>query len=110
MLDHAITFKDLVESRQRTTAIDHVIFRDDLEPVDCGLLFEDVGVMRNPQTDADPVIHEPVKSIGWHMYEQKGPAQGGDGPLEGFLFGAVSGASALTLAGVLAPLLLGSAT
>ena len=31
-------------------------------------------------------------------------------PLEGFLLGAVSGASALTLAGVLAPLLLGSAT
>jgi hypothetical protein len=28
-----------------------------------------VGVMRNPQTDADPVIREPVKSIGWHMFE-----------------------------------------
>src|SRR5271154_2979203 len=75
MLDDAVTFKDLVESGQRTSAIDHVIFRDDLEPVHYGFLLEDVGVMGNPQTDADPVIREPVKSIGWHMFEKKGPAQ-----------------------------------
>src|SRR5277367_5088911 len=72
MLDDAVTFKDLVESGQRTSAIDHVIFRDDLEPVDRGYLLEDVGVMGNPQTDADPVIREPVKSIGWHMFEKRG--------------------------------------
>src|ERR1700757_1044114 len=99
MLDDAVTLKDLVESRQRTTAIDHVIFRNNLEPVDYGLLFEDVGVMRNPQTDADPVIREPVKSIGWHMFEKKGPAQRWRRPLVDFLLGTVGGAGALTLAG-----------
>ena len=72
MLDDAVTFKDLVESRQRTTAIDHVIFRDDLKPVDRRLLFEDVGVMGNPQTDTDTVVREPVKSISWHMFEKRG--------------------------------------
>src|SRR5580704_1359588 len=80
MLDHAITLKDLVESRQRTTAVDHVILRDDLEPVDRGLLFEDVGVMRNPQTDTYPVIREPVESVGWHMIEEEGPARAGGSP------------------------------
>src|SRR5271167_242863 len=80
MLDDSVTFKDLVESGQRTSAIDHVILRDDLEPVHYGFLLEDVGVMGNPQTDADPVIREPVKSIVWHMFEKKGPAHAGDGP------------------------------
>src|ERR1700733_4695261 len=74
MLDHAITLKNEVKRCQRAPAVDHVILRDDLEPVHFGFLFEDVGVMGNPQTDADPVIREPVKSIGWHMFEKKGPA------------------------------------
>src|SRR3984957_9651918 len=86
MQDDSVTFKDLVESRQRTTAIDHVIFRDDLEPVDRGLLLEDVGVMRNPQTDPDPVIREPVKSIGWHMLERGGPAHDSGRPRRGPYF------------------------
>src|SRR5579862_4432408 len=72
MLDHPITLKYEVQRCQRAPAIDHVIFRDDLEPVDRGLLFEDVGVMGNPQTDTDPVIREPVKSIGWHMFAKRG--------------------------------------
>src|SRR5271170_5100754 len=72
MLDHAITLKNEVKRCQRAPAADHVILRDDLEPVHYGFLLEDVGVMGNPQTDADPVIREPVKSIGWHMFEKRG--------------------------------------
>src|SRR5277367_2972682 len=102
MLDHAITFKDLVEGRQRTTAIDQVIFRDDLEPVHYGFLLEDVGVMRNPQTDADPVIREPVKSIAWHRFKPRGrrtlATAPGEGLLLGWRLGAVGGAATLSLA------------
>src|SRR5271163_2000933 len=72
MLDHAITFQNEVQRCQRAPAADHVILRDDLEPVHYGFLLEDVGVMGNPQTDADPVIREPVESIGWHMFEKRG--------------------------------------
>src|SRR5271155_1299046 len=106
MLDDSITFKNEIERCHCAPAVDHVILRDDLEPVHYGFLREDVGVMRNPQTDADPVIREPVKSIGWHMLEKKGPAHAGDGPREGLLLGwrlgAIGGAGALSLAGVLA--------
>src|ERR1700685_1612752 len=72
MLDHTITYQNEVQRRQRAPAVDHVILRDDLEPVHYGFLLEDVGVMGNLQTDADPVIREPVKSIGWHMFEKRG--------------------------------------
>src|ERR1700722_18771015 len=110
MLDHAITFQNEVQRCQWAPALDHVILRDDLEPVDYGFLLEDVGVMRNPQTDADPVIREPVKSIGWHMFEKKGTGARWRRPREGLLLGwrlgAVGGAGALSLAGVLAKLLL----
>ena len=85
MLDHSITFQNKVERCQRAPAADHVILRDDLEPVHYRFLLEDVGVMGNPQTDADPVIREPVKSIGWHMFEKKGPAHAGDGPPGGLV-------------------------
>src|ERR1700677_1079707 len=111
MLDHSITFKNEVERCQRAPTVDHVILRDDLEPVHYGFLLEDVGVMGNPQTDADPVICEPVKSIGWHMFEKRGRRTLAAAPREGLLLGwrglgAVGGAGALSLAGVLAKLLL----
>src|SRR5580700_8631923 len=85
MLDHAITLKNEVQRCQGAPAVDHVILRDDLEPVNRGLLFEDVLVVRNPQTDTDPVILEPVESIGWHMVE--GPARAGGSPRRGYLPG-----------------------
>src|SRR5271155_6287204 len=80
MLDDAITFQNEVQRCQWSPAADHVILRDDLEPVHYRFLLEDVGVMGNPQTDADPVIREPVKSIGWHMFEKRGPTYAGDSP------------------------------
>src|ERR1700735_2429999 len=113
MLDHAITLKNEVQRCQWAPAVDHVILRDDLEPVHYGFLLEDVGVMGNPQTDADPVIREPVKFIGWHMFEKRGRRIQRQPPWEGLLLawwlGAVGGAGALSLAGVLAKLLLRSA-
>src|SRR5271154_550055 len=114
MLDHSITLKNEVERCQRASAVDHVILRDDFEPVHYGFLLEDVGVMGNPQTDADPVIREPVEWIGWHMFEKRGRRTLAAAPWEGLLLGwrglgAVGGAGALSLAGVLAKLLLGSA-
>src|SRR5271154_4316159 len=85
MLDHAITLKNEVQRCQRAPAVDHVILRDDLEPVHYGFLLEDVGVMGNPQTDADPVIREPVKSIGWHMFEKRGRRTLATAPLGGLV-------------------------
>jgi len=55
-------FEDLVEDLQGTTAIDHEVFGDDLEPIDDGLAGEDVLVMRHAQADADSVIGESVEA------------------------------------------------
>jgi len=66
MLHHPILFQDAIENRQRTAAIDHVVFRNDFEPIDHRLAFQDVLVMRNAQADSDAVPGMPVKSIGWH--------------------------------------------
>src|SRR3984957_333716 len=85
MLDPAITFQNEVQRCQRAPAVDHVILRDDLEPVHYGFLLEDVAVMGNPQTDADPVIREPVKSIGWHMFEKRGRRTQATAPLGGLV-------------------------
>ena len=43
---------------QRTAAIDHEVFGDDLKPVHDRLLLEDVLVVRNAQSDADAVFGE----------------------------------------------------
>src|ERR1700730_17846391 len=103
MLDHSITFENEVQRCQRAPAVDHVILRDDLEPVHYRPFLEDVGVMRNPQTETNPVFREPVKSIRWHILEKQGPSQErGSPPGDDILFvgrgiGAFGGAGALTL-------------
>src|SRR5579872_3782132 len=80
MLDHSITFENQVQRRERAPTVDHVILRDDLEPIHYRFLVENVSVMRNPQTDPDPVIRESVKSIGWHMLERRGRRTTAAGP------------------------------
>ncbi len=40
------------ENFQRPAALDHEVFRNDLEPVHRRMLFEDVYVMRTSQPDA----------------------------------------------------------
>ncbi len=66
MLDDAVLLENLVEHVQRPSAIDHKVFRDDFEPVDHRLLFENVVVMRDTQADAYSVIGEAVKAISGH--------------------------------------------
>ena len=48
VLDDSVLFEDLVEDMQRAAAIEHVVFRDDFEPIDERFLFEDVLVVRHP--------------------------------------------------------------
>src|SRR5664279_5369691 len=66
MLDDFVLLKNLHEDVERTSAIDHEIFGNDLEPVADRLLFENVVVVRNAQADPDAVLRKPVKAIGWH--------------------------------------------
>jgi hypothetical protein len=66
MLDHLILIEDLIQNFERLAAVNHVIFRDDLEPVDDWLLRKDVVIMGDAQTDAYSIVCESVESIGWH--------------------------------------------
>src|SRR5262252_8319580 len=66
VLYDAILLKNLIEYLQRTTAIDHEVLRNNLEPVDNRFFLEDMAVMRHPEADADAVVAEVVKSIGRH--------------------------------------------
>src|ERR1700751_2892690 len=49
-----------------TVLDDPVLLRDDLEPIDNRSLREDMVVMRYAQSDADTVVIERIKAIGWH--------------------------------------------
>ncbi len=66
VLDDAILLEYLVEDLERSAAIDHVVFGDDLEPVDDGLFGEDVVVVRDAQADSHAVVAESVEAIGRH--------------------------------------------
>ena len=66
MLHDAVLLEDLIEHFERTAAIDHEIFRDDLEPIDDRLLLQNVPVMRHAQADADAVVGEIVEWICRH--------------------------------------------
>ena len=66
VLDDAVLLEDLVEHLERTAAVDHEVFRDDLEPVDGRFAREDVLVMRHAQADADAVIGEIIEAIRRH--------------------------------------------
>jgi hypothetical protein len=56
MLYDAIAFEDLGEGCKRAPTVHHKILRDDLEPVDHGLLFKDVLIVRDAEADTDSVI------------------------------------------------------
>ena len=70
MLDDAVLLEDRIEHLERAAAIDHEVFRDDLEPIDHRFLRENVPVMRNAQADADSVFGEIVEGIGGHVREK----------------------------------------
>jgi hypothetical protein len=71
VLNDAILIEDAIEDGERTAAVDHVVFGDDLEPVDDGFLLEDVTVVRNAEADADSIVCEPVEAICWHVQPRK---------------------------------------
>ena len=66
MLHDAVLLENLVEHFERSAAIDHEIFRDDLEPIDDRFFFEDMPVMRHAQANPDAVVVEIVKRICRH--------------------------------------------
>src|SRR5260370_42502349 len=67
MLHHAIALQDLIQDRERTPAVHHIVLRDDLEPVHHRLPFQDVLVVRYPQTYTDSIVGVSIKSIGRHV-------------------------------------------
>src|SRR5260370_37593935 len=67
MLHHAIALQDLIQDRERTPAVHHVVLRDDLEPVHHWLALKQVLVVRYPQTYTDSVVGVSIKSIGRHV-------------------------------------------
>ena len=68
MLDDAVLLEDRIEHFERAAAIDHEVFRDDLEPIDHRLLLEDVPVMRHAQADSDSVFGEAIERVCWHPW------------------------------------------
>ena len=66
MLHDLILVEDLVEDLERVAAADHVVFGDDLKPVDDRLFARDVVVVRHAQADADTVFRKRVESVCWH--------------------------------------------
>src|SRR5215467_6803079 len=106
MLDHSIALENSVQSRERTPAIDHEVFRYDFEPVHARLLFEDMSVVRNSESDSDSVVREPVKPICRHdVGKRVEPAQNTSDSTPGVplaLLGAVGRAATLALTRVFA--------
>ncbi len=78
VLHDFVLFENLVEHFERTAAIDHIVFRDDLEPVDDRVTAEDVLVVGNAQTDADAVIGKAVEAVCGHLRtsDEDGNAKG----------------------------------
>jgi hypothetical protein len=67
MLDDAVLLENAIEHFERSSAIDHEIFRDDLEPVDDRFLFENVAIVRHAKSDADAVIRLTIKCVRGHV-------------------------------------------
>jgi hypothetical protein len=67
VLNDPILFEDLVKDVERPATVDHVVFRNDLEPIDARLLLQNMLVMRDAETDADAVFGEGVKTVGGHV-------------------------------------------
>src|SRR4029077_5405170 len=66
MLHYVVLLENLIEHFERTSAIYHEIFRDDLKPIDHRLVPENVPVMGHTQAEADAVLGKVVELIGRH--------------------------------------------
>ncbi len=61
MLHNAILLENGIQHFKRPAAVNHEILRDNLEPIDHRFLGENMAVMGNTQTDADPVIGKVIE-------------------------------------------------
>src|SRR5215470_5844453 len=66
MLDHFISFQDLVQHVQRTAPIHHEVFRDNLEPIYNWFFFKDMLVVRDSKANADTIVRIPIETIRGH--------------------------------------------
>src|SRR5712672_1758716 len=66
VLHHLVLLQYLVQNPQRPSAIDHEILGNNLEPVAHGLARQNMIVVRRAQSNPNPVLREPVKSICRH--------------------------------------------
>lgn len=66
VLNDFVLLEDLVEDLERTAAVAHVVFGNDLEPVDLGFLAENMLVVRHAKANADSQICVVVKAICGH--------------------------------------------
>ena len=73
VLDHAVLLEDLVEDVERAARIEHVVFGNDLEPIDERLFLQDVRVMGDAQAEADAVFGVGVEAVGRHVGKIRNP-------------------------------------
>src|SRR6185437_1664106 len=66
VLHDFVLFQNLIEDLQRAPAIDHEIFRNDLEPIDHRFTAQDVIVVRRAQPNPDPILRKSIKPIRRH--------------------------------------------
>src|SRR5215467_14156489 len=66
MLDHFISFQDLVQHMQWTAPIHHEVFRDNLEPIYNWFSFKDMLVVRDSKANADTIVRIPIETIRGH--------------------------------------------
>src|SRR5216683_1610036 len=67
VLHHFVLLQDLIEDVQRPPAIDHEILGNNLEPVAHRLARQNVVVMRRAQSNPNPILRKPIKSICRHF-------------------------------------------
>src|SRR5258708_9536122 len=67
MLDDSIALKNLIEHMQRSSAIDHVVLGDNLEPTHNRAFREDVLVVRDTKAYPNSKVRESVERICWHV-------------------------------------------
>src|SRR6266568_4732523 len=67
VLNDAILLQDLIEDAQRTAAVDHEIFRKNLEPVHDRFSREDMMVVRGTQANSNAVVRESIKAISGQL-------------------------------------------
>ena len=52
--EKASVLHDLIEDRQRLAARDHVVFGNDLKPIDLRVLVEDLAIVLRPKPETEP--------------------------------------------------------